>query len=309
MATGNSLNLASFTSSTSASTTVLGNNSHVMEFRLTPTSGAPVAGTATAVTTVYMTPFVGNLISLYNGSTWDTISSSEISIAVPATTNTMYDVFCYNNNGTATLELTAWTNDTTRATNLVAQDGVLCKTGALTRRWIGCIRTTSVSGQTEDSPSNRLVYNFYNQRQRPVQNTLADASWTWSGTYNTWRAANGNTTTNAINMISAGAPANYNGNTVNLTYLIMTKSSSTNITIFIGIARDGVDPSTSATRGFGSSLSATAIPARCVYMSQGEPVGYHTFLPYEYLNGSSDTATFSRTIGLAGGGMFGWVLG
>jgi hypothetical protein len=308
MGTANSLNIANFTSNTSASTSVVGNNAHFMEFRLSPTTGVPIDNNATAVTTIYMTPFVGNLISLYNGTTWDTLSTAEISIAVPATTATLYDVFCYNNSGTATLELTAWTNDTTRATALVAQDGVLCKTGALTRRWIGCMRTTSVSGQTEDSTTNRLIYNFYNQRQRPLANALADSSWTWSGTYGTWRAANANTTTNMILAIS-GAPTGYQANCVNLIYKIMTKSSSTNISIIIGIARNQIDPSLANNRGFGSSLNATASPASAYYFTQSEGTGCNNYLPYEYLNGSSDTATFTKTLGLQIGGLVGWVLG
>ncbi len=308
MATGNTLNITDLTNTTASQLTTVVAQSHVMEFRLSSISGSPVASSATAVTTIYMTPFVGNLISLFNGTTWDTIASAEISIAVPATTNTMYDVFCYNNAGVATLELLAWTNDTTRATALVGQDGVLCKTGALTRRWIGCMRTTAVSGQTEDSSTNRLVYNYYNQRPRPLSNALADSTWTWSGTYTTWRAANANTTTNAITAIS-GAPTGWQANCINLTYKIMTKSSSTGITIIIGIARDSIDPSTANTRAFGSSLTATPSPAVCFFNSQNEPVGYHTYLPYEYLNGASDTATFSRTIGLQVGGVIGTVLG
>ncbi len=309
MATGNVLNIADLTPESAAALGTVANQTHIMEFRLTPTTNMPIDNNASAITTIYMTPFIGNSIALYDGvGTWNVLISNEISIAVPGTTNTMYDVFCYDNAGVATLELTAWTDDLTRATALTTQDGILVRTGAVTRRWIGCMRTTAVSGQTEDTVSNRLVYNFYNQVQRPLSNGLADSSWTWSGTYGSWRAANANTTTNMIKAIS-GAPLGWQANCVNLVYKIMTKSSLTNITIFIAIARNQIDPSTFANRGFGSSLIATPSPASAYYFAQNEGTGCNTYLPYEYLNGSLDTATFSRTIGLQAGGIVGWSLG
>ncbi len=51
-----------------------------------------------------------------------------------------------DSSGTPTLEALVWTNDTTRATALVRQDGVWSKTGALTRRYLGTVR---VDGESE----------------------------------------------------------------------------------------------------------------------------------------------------------------
>lgn len=109
------------------------------DFRLTLTSGTPVTTSdVTNASTIYCSPFSGNLISLYDGSNWVTYSSNEFSLALGTLTNaTPYDVFCYSNSGVPTLEFLAWTNTTTRATNLVYQDGILCKSGALTRRYLG----------------------------------------------------------------------------------------------------------------------------------------------------------------------------
>lgn len=83
------------------------------DFRLTLETGVPVSNTdQTAKTTLYATPSgKGNRIALYSTTGATTIFSSvEFSIAVPATTNTLYDVFAYSNSGTPTLELTAWRN-------------------------------------------------------------------------------------------------------------------------------------------------------------------------------------------------------
>ncbi len=150
--------------------------------RLTLTTVTPVTtADVTAATTLYFTPFRGNVIALYDGSSaWSLIEFSEISIAIPATTSQMYDVWVYNSSGTATLELLAWTNDTTRATALTTQDGVYVKTGATTRRYVGSVRTTTVSGQTEDSESKRYVWNYYNRCCRHMKKVDTTDTWTYS---------------------------------------------------------------------------------------------------------------------------------
>jgi len=102
------------------------NTSHVCEGRLTLQSGVPVSVSGqSAKATVYFTPYCGDRISLYDGSYWKLFTFTEKSVAVPATTVTPFDVFMYDNAGTLTLEALSWTNDTTRATALVLQNGVL----------------------------------------------------------------------------------------------------------------------------------------------------------------------------------------
>lgn len=169
--------------------------------RLTLTSGVPVTSAdVTAATTVYYTPYLGcNQISVYNGTQWSAYAFAQLSIAVPATTNQMYDVFLYDNAGTLALELTAWTNDTTRATALTTQNGVNVKTGALTRLYLGSFRTTGVSGQTEDSLSNRLVWNAYNRVDTTVRRVESTANWNY--TTATFRQAN-NSTSNQISVVT-----------------------------------------------------------------------------------------------------------
>ena len=149
--------------------------------RLTLTSATPVvAADQTAKTTVYLTPYLGNRIALYDGAEWTLKKLTEISIAVPATTSQMYDIFVYNNAGTLTLEAVAWTNDTTRATALTRQDGVYVKTGTLTKRYVGSFRTTGASGETEDSFAKRFVWNYYNRVLRPMRVLEATNTWTYT---------------------------------------------------------------------------------------------------------------------------------
>lgn len=167
--------------------------------RLTLTSGTPVTtANVTGATTLYFTPFRGNFIDIYDGTRWVRYAFSELSIAVPATTSTLYDVFVYNNAGTPALELLAWTNGTTRATALTTQNGVYVKSGDATRRYVGSMYTTGVSGQTADSDSNRFVWNYYNRVMRPLSCNDSTNSWTYSSS--TIRQANGSTA-NQVNYV------------------------------------------------------------------------------------------------------------
>jgi len=171
----------------------------VFQARATLASGVPVTTTdQLAKTTLYLTPFRGNRVALFDGSIWNLYALAEISIAVPATTSTMYDIFVYSNAGTLMLELLAWTNDTTRATALTTQDGVLVKTGATTRRYVGSFRTTTASGQTEDSSAKRYLWNYYNRVKKYME--VNEPTDTWNYTTATIRQANGNAA-NQLDMV------------------------------------------------------------------------------------------------------------
>lgn len=164
----------------------------VCEGRLTLTSGTPVTtADVTAATTVYFTPYGGNRIALYDGSSWSILTFSELNIALGTDTiNKNYDVFAFALAGVAGIERLVWTNDTTRATALVLQDGVLVKSGDTTRRYLGTYRTTA-AGQTEDSLVKRLLWNYYNRVRRGLR--VTDATDTWTYTTATIRQANGST--------------------------------------------------------------------------------------------------------------------
>lgn len=149
--------------------------------RLTLTTGLPVTtADVTAATTLYYAPYGGcDTVSTFDGTQWNQTRFTQLSIAVPAVATQMYDVFVYDNAGALALELTAWTNDTTRATALTTQNGVYVKTGALTRLYLGSVRTVA-SGQLNDSMALRHVWNYYNRVVRPMRVLSAVADWTYS---------------------------------------------------------------------------------------------------------------------------------
>lgn len=161
--------------------------------RLTLTTAVPVTtADVTGATTIYFTPYGGNCIALYDGANgWKTITFSETSLALGTLTSGLpYDVFGFLNGSTLNTELLAWTNGTTRATALTLQDGVLSKTGALTRRYLGTFYTTSTT-QTEDSAAKRFVWNYAQRVPRALYRVESTASWGYNTT--TIRQANGST--------------------------------------------------------------------------------------------------------------------
>lgn len=167
--------------------------------RLTLVTGVPVPVTdVTAATTLYYTPYSGNSIALYTGAAWAIHTFTERSLSLAGlAANTLYDVWLYDNSGTLTLETTAWTNGTTRATALTRQDGVLVQSGATTRRYLGTFRTTASVGQAEDSLAKRWLWNVANRVARPLRAMEPANTWTYNGSY---RQANNNAA-NQIDLI------------------------------------------------------------------------------------------------------------
>ena len=158
--------------------------------RLTPESGVSVpTGDNVAVATLYYTPHLDTVVTLYDGTRWKAYTFTERSLSLASILDANnYDVFLYDNAGTLTLELSAaWTNDTTRADALTTQDGVYVKSGATTRRWVGTIRA---SGDlvTQDDTARRFVWNAYNRVPRHMKAVDTTNSWTY--TTATWRQAN-----------------------------------------------------------------------------------------------------------------------
>jgi hypothetical protein len=162
----------------------------VCQGRLTLTTGVPVTtANVTAAATVYFTPYKGNHIALYSSSAWRLLTFTELSISLASgfSSGKPYDVFAYNNAGVVALETLVWTNDTTRATALTTQDGVLVKTGDTTRRYIGTFYTTGAA-TTEDSETKRFVWNYYNRASRKMY--VKDTTDTWNYSVAAYQQAN-----------------------------------------------------------------------------------------------------------------------
>jgi len=254
--------------------------------RLTLTSGTPVTtADVTGATTIYFTPYAGNLVALYDGSQWANYVLTEISLALGTlTSGKNYDVFLYNNAGTLTLEALVWTDDTTRATALVKQDGVLCKTGALTRRYLGTFRTTATT-TTEDSAAKRFVWNYYNRVPRPMRK-LVTTTWTYATA--SWRQANADTTMQ-LDFVQGVAESLIEAQ-VAVNFTVTVNGAS------LGIGLDSTtSPSTSAT------ASQPANGSTMVAFYRDTPVaGRHTLVWLEFGSTGGTFGGNSLSIGMTG---------
>lgn len=281
-------------------------NNGLCEGRLTLTTGTPVTSAdVTAATTLYFTPYGGNRIALYDGAVWTVRAFAELSIAVPATTATMYDVWVYDNAGVTTLELLAWTNDTTRATALVLQDGVLCKTGALTRRYVGSFRTTGSSGQTEDSVLKRYVWNYYNRVARQLQRFETTATWTY--TTATYRQANG-ATANQVEIVVGVAEALVR---LFLQALVHNDTGGTGGAVSIG--EDSTTAAATTVLSGGLIFIQNASQPINATLEKYPAVGRHYYAWLEQ-SAASGTTTWYGQGNVGGGatttqGLFGWIEG
>jgi len=166
--------------------------------RLSTESGVPLSiGNRTSQGTLYLCVDKADylLIPKTDISDFDVWAPGQLSLSLTMTNGKIYDVFCWNNAGTPTMQLSsAWTDDSTRANALGTIKGVKVNDGAIGSMgsgrgiWLGTVRA---SGTNVTEISNALlgVWNKYNQRPMPLAVGDSTVSWTYAST--TWRQANG----------------------------------------------------------------------------------------------------------------------
>jgi hypothetical protein len=213
------------------------------DHRLTLSSGNPIPTGDLTATTLYYTSYRGNNSSLFNGTAWVVRQFTEISIALAGLTiGRPYDVFVYDNAGTATLELLAWFSTTARATTISRQDGVYVKTSDTTRKYVGTVVPTAAN-VIEDSARQRLVWNMYNRVQRQLRVAELAASWVYTSTVSRQANANAN---NQVNVVAGLAEDNIS--------LICTNSASNTVagaSIVCGIGLNSTGPAFAGNCTFG----------------------------------------------------------
>lgn len=277
------------------------------DFRLTGVTATPVmTSDSTSLSTIYLTPYTGSSIALYDGTSWALLSSAEVSLAVTGrTTDLPFDIFAYNSSGTVTLEFLNWTNATTRATALVRQDGVWCKTGALTRRYVGTCRPRSATTfhwvkAATDSP---VKFDLWNASNRKTVNwTLITATDSWVYSTSTWRQCQGSTNYQ-VDLVAGIEEDVFSGSII-----IATVGSTNSLQREIGF---GIDSTTSPAFGLrsGAPINSTAGTVPLTAMLNVVPIGSH-FYAWLEIAGSSGTMTWYGDNGTTRtqGGMTGtWV--
>lgn len=197
--------------------------------RITLTTALPVlVADVTAATTVYYTPYRGNVIALYTGSIWKHYTFTEMSqLTTDATkspaacaNSSNYDLFVWLDS--TTMRCTrgpAWTSDTGRGTGagtseLVMTNGIYLNNVAITNgpaasrgTYVGTIRTNASAqvdvkfGQTPAAGGSAAVLGLWNMYNRvPVTALTLESADSWTYTSATLRQLN-NSASNKVSFI------------------------------------------------------------------------------------------------------------
>lgn len=275
--------------------------------RLTLSSAVPVmpSTSVTGATTVYLTPYLGAYVPVWDGGSYIAQPLSEISQATTDTTkspaaavaNTCYDMLAWVD-GT-TLRCTRgwpWASDTSRGTGAgsaqVSNVGGLYVNAAPVTNGpaagmgtvVGTIRTNGASqvdwapqpGAAAGGSNARVgVWNFFNRR--PVTLNSRDSTGSWSYTSATARALN-NSNSNRLSFVSGFAEDGIEASVrcrvwppAGFAYLGMALDSVT--------ATDAINIISAGGVGFG-----TAIPHR-----YGPQIGWHYIQAMEQADGTNST--------------------
>lgn len=279
----------------------------ICDGRLTLTTALPVTtADVTAAASVFFTPYRGNRIALFDGTAWNVRTFSEITIALGTITSALpYDIFAYDNAGAVACDApVAWTNTTTRATALTLQNGVLSKTGATTRRYLGTFVTTSTT-TTEDSAAKRYLWNCYNRVPRPMKRFETTNSWTYITS--AWRQTNG-AAANQLDCVIGVSEC-----PVFVTMTAMWTNSNAGVVVGVGIGIDSTSTPSSNFSGGSMSSGPGNIYVPVTVTGQAYPgVGRHVFVGLENGFGPAGSTWYGAG-GLAAGitewGMTGWIEG
>lgn len=269
--------------------------------RITLTSGTPItAADVKTATTVYFTPYQGNVCALYDGSSaWTPVAFAEASLALGSdTANVNYDLFAYNNGGTFTLEQRAWSTDTARAIALTLQDGVYVLTGVPTRRYLGTYRTTSAAGETEDSAAKRYVWNYYHRVPRDLR--VVETTNTWTYTTATYRQANA-ATANQLDLVVGLAESE-----LSVDVQAMVENSAAAVDVFVAIGEDSTTtPVSNQLILAGETQVADQRIAVSAYLRKWPAIGRHYYVWLEkseatgtstWLGDNADSASYQSGI-------------
>lgn len=140
-------------------------------FRISTSPTDPLAEGESS--TIYLHPYDGNTISLFDGSKWiaKKFDSTLVLNASSISPNINYDLFAYLNNGNLAFEYAIGGDG-----ELISlQDGIYCKTINKTRRYLGSVRKEG--SLFKNNYNTRFVFNAYNRVKRLNAILPSDVSW------------------------------------------------------------------------------------------------------------------------------------
>jgi hypothetical protein len=247
---------------------------------------------ATNVGSVYVEPYNGNQVALYDGiSQWIACTQGEQVVPLGALTNNAYDIYEYNSGGIATVEATptVWTNPTTPPARQMI-NGVWCKGTDPTRRLIASIYVDA-GDVCNDNPGERGISNVL----QPVPRSLFcnDPAGSFSTASGGTNPLNGNVTNGqgrvtVFHALGSASPAAYQTPTVLTDWLHAVNTAGT-YGVTSGI---GIDSTNTATvTGQTQSFTTNAIGVATCSLSDSKPAGLHYYQRVGASTGGG-TATF-----------------
>lgn len=272
--------------------------------RLTLVSNTPVMTSDQAgVSTVYYTPYKGQIVPLYNGASWAGFDFTQMSVALDNTNWTsgnLYDFFVFSNNGTPTLGYgPAWTSATARSAAIQQLNGTWVNSAQITLRtsssqtyvvsanqatYVGT-GLASANGQitmqmnpsAASDGSNPIMglWNAYNRVRTDCNNEDSTPSWTYSSA--TWRHANGQST-NRIRYVDGLGQSPVVGN-----YGCIV-ASGTSMNPSVGLERDW---SSGAPSGSCPSMAGASTASLLAQNNWSPAMGLHEIDAVETDNGTT----------------------
>jgi hypothetical protein len=217
-----------------------------------------------STTVIYIHPYNGNLVSLYDGTNWIPRSFSKFSYDVTGlSSGTMCDMFLYWNGTSVAASVVAWTNSTTRAEVPVYQDGVLVRpSGNEGYRYIGTFYLRS-GLYVVNTDNQRDIWNYYNRRRTSLKRRESVNTWTY--TTAAWRAWNNNSSSSVKFVVG------YAEDIIEAKARLGVGSSSSFMTAGIGLNRTTANDADGAV---GAGGNGVAIADMHEYPREGENTVY-----------------------------------
>jgi hypothetical protein len=286
--------------------------------RLTLTSGVPVmTADATAQTSVYYTPYVGNLVPIESSTGVNVYTFSQLTMTLNSsyqTSGNLYDLFLFLNSGTVTIGAgPAWTSTTLRGTGagtteiqqanglwvnantITLENGSSTYTGvpADQATYVGTVYMTA-NGQTgvQFSPTAAAggsgavvgLWNAYNRVPFFSIEKDSTSAWTYT-TNNVWRAAD-NSSSNSIHWVDGLQQTQ-----VQATYEVACANSIVDDSTYIGVSLNSTTAAPHEQAQFAQNVANNQISIS--QSSRFNPqLGYNYVQAMESLWGSGSTSTF-----------------
>lgn len=206
---------------------------------LTPTSGTPViTADVVAGTSLVYTPFVGNLVPIYNGSAMIPTTFSELTLTLAAQhlASQIYDVFVFSNSGVPTLVSgPAWTTPTAGS----GARGTGAGTTQITRLngyWVNAVQISGRNGsETFTIAANRATYVGSIFMDGTNGQVTCHRSWGQSRKWGIWNAYN----RQPLYLKAGDATASWSYNTS--TIRPSNNATANSLTVFQGLTEEWYD--------------------------------------------------------------------